>query len=152
MLGLLPELNDQGQQHFALRAINGPKITAVDFPPRLSHAVRELELGLVEPPPLIICAQTHRLVVLNHPEQLDLFLTYKLGAFSTVPVKMVTLTPVERSENINQILSISQMSTNKLFDFLDRDAGEPPLTVDDLPEEEDDWANEPPEEDDTDER
>jgi hypothetical protein len=149
MLVALPEVETQPRR--ALSSITGPAVAVHQLAPEKRKLVHLLELGKIEAPVLWVEAQTLRLIQLELPgldpkENLQNYLVYKLGAFSTVPVKLVQLTASQRGLNATMMRQVTTTTTTDLQQLTsDEDAG-PTEALDDEDLDEDEDYPEPLEE------
>lgn len=145
---LVPPLGSKEEQRIPLRQIVGPRLRCIDVPQEIRDLVHEVELGRREAPLLKLDSHTMR-VVWTEPANIQAWMIYQLGRFSTARVVYVELSAEMRraSQLAGQRFSLEQET--QLLALLDRELGEP------LPEDdpfEDDYEEERPEEDEPDER
>lgn len=143
MLALLPEF-ETPTERWAVRGIYGPKVNGLGVTPELQHHIREIELGRVEAPELVVDRNSMKLICTGDVAQQNVanWIVYKLGGFSTAPVRLVELSLTQRQLNNTALSRVQIEHQQRLIDVL----GE---GLDDIfgpPEEEDegdaDWLDE----------
>lgn len=155
MLVALPEVETQPRR--ALVNITGPAVAVHQLTPEKRRLVHLLELGKIEAPVLWVDATSLKLIQLQLPgldpgENLQNYLVYKLGAFSTAPVRLVQLSPTQRSLNSSMLRLVTANTTTDLQQLTsDSDAGPTEALEDEDLDEEDDGDYPEPDEEEEDE-
>lgn len=145
---LVPPLGSNEELRLPLRQIIGPRMRCFEVSQEVKDLVHEVELGHREAPLLKLDSQTMR-VVCTDPTNLQAWMIYQLGRFSTARVAYVDLAPeVRRASQLAHTRFAVEQET-MLLNL---------VGAEQLPGEEDDaWhddedVEEHPEEDEPDER
>lgn len=145
MLVLLPEYKTPERRE-PLNNIMGPNINGLEIRQELLEKVRAIELGKLGAPPLLVERLTRRLICMGEhaEENLQNWTLYRLGGFSTAPVKWVELPSKERTANSAALTLVQHNHRRALVELLEtpdeevpreEDEGDPFAEWDDAPEE-----------------
>lgn len=127
MLALLPEFEAPTRRE-PIHGIVGPKLTGVRLTAELVQDVRQIELGKQEPPELVVDRASRRLCL--HPEfctqdqNLHAWVVYKLGSFSTAPVRWVDLNSRQRTVNSTYTAEVQLRISRELVEQIGPEAAD----------------------------